>query len=91
LLLRLLVSPLLGNLLITILGQQPLLLFGSLLTVLMLLGGDLLHVGLLLGSLRLSLSCHLLHGSQVLLLAMQHLKKLLLSLPRGCCALQIKT
>jgi hypothetical protein len=27
----------------------------------------------------------------VLLLAVQHLKKLLLSLSRGCCALQIKT
>jgi hypothetical protein len=52
---------------------------------LMLLRGNLLHVSLLLG-----LSGHLLSGSQVLLFAMQHPKKLLLLLSRGRYALQIK-
>jgi hypothetical protein len=65
------------TLLITvILGRRPILL----------LGRDLLHLILLLG-----LSGHLLCGSRVLLLAVQHPKKLLLSLPRGHYALQIKT
>jgi hypothetical protein len=52
----------------------------------MLLGGDLLHVRLLLG-----LSDHLLCGSRVLLLTVQHPKNLLLLFPRGHCDLQIKT
>jgi hypothetical protein len=59
----------LGTLLVTVLGQRPLLV-------------GLLHVRLLLG-----LSDHLLRGSRVLLLTVQHLKKLLLSLPGVCCAL----
>jgi hypothetical protein len=50
----------------------------------------LLSGNLLLGSLRLSLSAHLLLESRVLLLVMQHPKKLLLSLLGGRCALQIK-
>jgi hypothetical protein len=53
---------------------------------LMLLGGDLFHV-----SLDLTLSGHHLSRSRVLLLAMQHLKKLLLSLPKGRYAMQIET
>jgi hypothetical protein len=60
-------------------------LLGSLLMGLLLLSGNLL-----LGSLRLGLSAHLLLESRVLLLVMQHPKKLLLSLLGGRCALQIK-
>jgi hypothetical protein len=55
-----------------------------------LLQGDLLHESLLLGSPRLGLSGHLLLKSRVLLLAVQHPKKLLMSLLKGCYALQIK-
>jgi hypothetical protein len=57
-----------------------------LLQVSLLLRGDLLDVSLL-GSLRLGLYGHLLHGSRMLLLIVQHLKKLLMSMPRGRCAL----
>jgi hypothetical protein len=64
----------LGTLLVTVLGQRPLLVG--------LLHASLLHVRLLLG-----LYDHLLRGSRVLLLTVQHLKKLLLSLPGVCCAL----
>jgi hypothetical protein len=81
----------LGTLLVTILRRRHLLLLGSLLMGLVLLKGDLLHGRLLLRSLRLGLFGHRLHRSQVLLLAMHHLKKQLLSLSRDCCALQIKT
>jgi hypothetical protein len=78
--------PVLGTLLITVLRRRYDLLLGSLLVGLVLVRCDPLHVSLLLG-----LSSHLLCGSRVLLLVVQHLKKLLLLLPRGCCALQIKT
>jgi hypothetical protein len=64
---------------------MTLLLLGSLLVGLMLLRGDLLLRSLLPRSLRLSLSSHLLVESRVLLLVMQHPKKLLLSLLRPLC------
>jgi hypothetical protein len=68
-------SPLLGTLLITKLRCRPL---------------PLLTHLLLLSSLLLGLSDHLL-GSRLLLLVMQHPKDLLLLLSRGRCDLQIKT